>query len=367
MQELLDLCARDGFPKPEAKFQYNQTALCTTPAVIQLQNQSQDADTYVWNFGPLGTSIMANPSITVPNAMTLNVELMAESIYRCRDTTGQEIKVYTQPELDFSIEDARGCSPLGVLFENASMGVNQYAWHFGDGGISSEAEPLHVYTQPGVYPVTLYASADSICFDSLQFNNLVQVLSTSTAAFTYEALNDTTVNPNGIIRFFDASLLATRWHWDFGDGDTSNLKNPVHQYAENGPKIVTLIVTNGTGCSDTLRLEILPEAFGSLYMPNALSPDAGDPGSRYFQPMGAGLLEFEISIFASNGERVWHSTKLEKGMPVEYWDGTFKGTPVPQGLYWWKGRGRFYNGRIWEGMVFEGQAPVREGKVMLLR
>ncbi|MEZ4893003.1 MAG: PKD domain-containing protein [Saprospiraceae bacterium] len=36
----------------------------------------------------------------------------------------------------------------------------------------------------------------------------------------------------------------------FGDGDSSNLRNPVHRFEENGPKTVTLIVTNGS-VSDT--------------------------------------------------------------------------------------------------------------------
>ena len=355
------------YPKPTAQFRYDKTDLCTTPAVIPFENQSILADSYVWTFGPLGGSVLTNPKISVPEQTTIPVVLLAENSYGCRDTAEEAILVYTAPVLDFGIEDARGCSPLAVLFENASFGVNRYAWDFGDGTRAEEAEPLHVFEKPGLYTVTLYASADSVCFDSLRFDNLVQVLVSPTAAFSYEEVTDTTVNPNGIIRFFDASAYTTSWRWDFGDGDSSRLQNPVHRYGVNGPKMVTLIAANGTGCTDTAAVAIVPELFGSLYIPNALSPDAGDPGSRYFQPRGAGLEAFEISVFTSNGQRVWHSTKLENGMPVEYWDGTFEGTPVPQGLYWWKGRGRYVNGRLWEGMSYDGHAPDTEGKVMLLR
>jgi len=355
------------YPKPLAQFRYDKTDLCTTPAVIPFENQSVDADSYVWDFGPFGGSLLTNPTISVPDRTTIRVGLMAENAYGCRDTAEQEILVYTAPVLDFGIEDARGCSPLAVLFENASLGLNRYAWDFGDGSRAEEAEPLHVFEKPGLYTVTLYASADSVCFDSLRFDNLVQVLVSPTAAFSYEEVTDTTVNPNGIIRFFDASVYTSSWRWDFGDGDSSRLQNPVHRYGVNGPKMVTLIAANGTGCTDTAAVAIVPALFGSLYIPNALSPDAGDPGSRYFQPRGAGLEAFEISIFTSNGQRVWHSTKLENGMPVEYWDGTFEGTPVPQGLYWWKGRGRYVNGRLWEGMSYDGSPGQTEGKVMLLR
>ncbi|MDX2135353.1 MAG: PKD domain-containing protein [Saprospiraceae bacterium] len=355
------------YPRPEARFGYDKNDLCTTPAVIRFDNQSLDADSYVWDFGPFGGSALVHPSISVPERTTLRVGLVAATGFGCRDTVVQDLEVYTAPALDFGVEDARGCSPLAVLFENASFGVNRYAWDFGDGSTSGEAQPLHVYEQPGVYPVTLYASMDSVCFDSLRFDNLATVLISPTAGFGYEELTDTTVSPNGIIRFLDMSVNATRWRWDFGDGDSSNLQHPVHRYGVNGPRIVTLIAANGTGCTDTARVEIVPEVFGALYIPNALSPDAGDPGARYFQPRGAGLAEFEIAVFASNGQRVWHSTRLENGMPVEYWDGTFEGAALPQGLYWWKGRGRYVDGRLWQGMSYDGSPGQTEGKVMLLR
>ena len=43
-------------------------------------------------------------------------------------------------------------------------------------------------------------------------------------------------------------------HWDFGDGDTSNLTNPTHYYSSPGMYPVTLTVTSTRGCLDTLTL-----------------------------------------------------------------------------------------------------------------
>lgn len=356
------------YPKPLADFAYNQAELCVTPAVIQFENKSKDADHYFWDFSSFGDSDFVTPlPITVNEPQTLYVTLYAYSQYFCGDTLARDVKIYTKPVLDFEPEPASGCEPLPVLFENFSVGVNQYAWHFGDGTTTNEAMPLHVFEHAGLYSVTLYASADSLCFDSLFFNNLIDVSPSPTAGFSYDALNDTTIHPNGIIRFFDTSLNAIRWHWDFGDGDSSALQNPVHRYQENGPKVVTLIVFNGIGCPDTLAQYITPESFGGLFIPNALSPESGEPGARIFQPIGVGLIEFEISVYASNGQRVWHSTHLDEGRPDEFWDGSLDGKPLPQGLYWWKARARFYNGRLWNGMQYGTDAPVMEGKVLLIR
>jgi len=355
------------FPKPVAAYAYDQAELCVTPTFLQFQNQSVDADSYHWDFGPLGTSDEENPSLTVGDPLTLSITLFVESQYHCLDTVMGQAKIYTKPALDFAAAPASGCEPLPVLFENNSTSVNQYAWHFGDGLRDSVASPYHIYEHAGLYTVTLFASADSLCFDSLTFTTLVEVLSSPTAAFSYAEVMDPVVNPNGIVAFQDSSMNATVWHWDFGDGDTSVQQNPAHRYYVNGPKVVTLIVYNGIGCPDTAVQTILPQDFGGLFIPNALSPESGEPGARVFLPVGEGLIEFEIAIYASNGERVWYSNHLDQGRPDEFWDGTYREKLLDQGLYWWKANARFYSGRIWQGMRYGKDDPVTEGKVLLIR
>jgi hypothetical protein len=53
-----------------------------------------------------------------------------------------------------------------------------------------------------------------------------------------------------IIRFYDNSAgEITKWHWDFGDGETSAEKNPVHQYTRGGEWVVILTVEGPAGSS----------------------------------------------------------------------------------------------------------------------
>lgn len=357
------------YPKPLAEFTVAQTELCTTPTTLMFDNQSQDADAYEWSFGPLGVSQQVNPSLSVSAPGDVAVTLLALNQFGCRDTLQRTVRVYTRPELDFMVGEQTGCEPFFVVFENASQGVNQYAWHFGDGQTSNEANPAHLYTSAGSYTVTLYASADSVCFDSLTFGKYITVRPSPTADFTFEAVTDTTIVPNGIFRFSDLSLNSIRRHWDFGDGDTSNVPNPVHRYFFNGPRPVTLIAYNTLGCSDTLIKVLTPDFFGGLYIPNALAPESGLAGEREFKAVGLGLREFEIAVYASNGQRVWHSTALSDGQPSEAWNGRLNndGELLPQGLYWWKVNARFENGQIWRGMSYGNDAPVTEGKVLLIR
>lgn len=64
------------------------------------------------------------------------------------------------------------------------------------------------------------------------------------------------------ITFNDSSTnVPATWHWDFGDGDTSDLQNPVHTYSNPGNYTVSLTVTNALGTNTFTRtsyIQILP-------------------------------------------------------------------------------------------------------------
>jgi len=65
------------------------------------------------------------------------------------------------------------------------------------------------------------------------------------ASFT---ASQTLVSCNGLVDFTDESTNdPTSWHWSFGDGDTSDVQNPSHQYTTNGTYTISLKATNAYG------------------------------------------------------------------------------------------------------------------------
>ncbi len=66
------------------------------------------------------------------------------------------------------------------------------------------------------------------------------------AAFTGD-----TLTCDGVVSFQDLSVFADTWYWDFGDGNTDTIQNPVHTYVLNGVYTVKLITTNTIG-NDTI-------------------------------------------------------------------------------------------------------------------
>ena len=63
------------------------------------------------------------------------------------------------PVADFNGNPVTGTDPLSVQFTDMTNGVaTSWIWDFGDGSTSSERNPVHVYSEPGYYTVSMTAS-----------------------------------------------------------------------------------------------------------------------------------------------------------------------------------------------------------------
>lgn len=67
------------------------------------------------------------------------------------------------------------CAPFNVEFENLSYNANIFTWFFGDGDTSSEENPTHTYTTPGIYYVTLVATNDTTCNSTDSITKIIEV------------------------------------------------------------------------------------------------------------------------------------------------------------------------------------------------
>ena len=74
----------------------------------------------------------------------------------------------------------------------------------------------------------------------------------------FSSAPDTDYSPLNL-RFFDISRgTPGTWHWDFGDGTSSALQHPVHQYQQPGRYNVTLLITRDDGSQRVaVRTDIL--------------------------------------------------------------------------------------------------------------
>jgi PKD repeat protein len=127
--------------------------------------------------------------------------------------------------------------------------VTSWLWDFGDGAISSEQNPTHVYTKKGDFSAILTVSNKA--GNSTAKAN-IRVLPTIVADFT--AKNVALVAEN--IRFSDTSSGdSTSYSWDFGDGQTAKEQNPSHRYTGTGSFTVSLQVSNQVS-NDTKTMQV---------------------------------------------------------------------------------------------------------------
>lgn len=128
------------------------------PLAVQFTDTSIGTPTsWLWNFGDGESSDQRNPQHTYKNPGLYSVSLTVRNQYG----TGQKteagfISAGTLPTAQFAAIPAQGTLPLVVHFNDLSSGMpSAYAWDFGDGGTSTEKNPLHTYTREGAYDVTL--------------------------------------------------------------------------------------------------------------------------------------------------------------------------------------------------------------------
>ncbi|GJM31880.1 MAG: hypothetical protein DHS20C18_08810 [Saprospiraceae bacterium] len=136
---------------------------------------------------------------------------------------------------------------LEVQFSDQStVGATSWMWTFGDGTTSTEENPTHTFASPDIYQVCLTVSG--ICGSGQICKDINVSCSIPLSAF------GNTIN-NQTVAFEDQSTnIPDQWLWNFGDGMTSTVANPLHAYTEPGSYLVCLTVTNECGSDQSCNL-----------------------------------------------------------------------------------------------------------------
>ncbi|MFT5053409.1 MAG: PKD repeat protein, partial [Oceanospirillaceae bacterium] len=349
-------------PLPTLSFTYTSPDFCAYPVLLDMENTTNGGDTYEWFFGNGDVSDLQNPTASYDEPGLYTITLIAYSELGCADTTFQTYQASEIPTASFSLDGMEGCSPVIVNFQDFSENANTYSWDFGDGTTSVLPDPSHVYGDPGDYDITLVVSTPGGCSDTMMLGAGVTVWPSPVADFDPALFNP---DSGAVYQFINLSTAATGYDWDFSDGVSSNLEEPYHEFLTNGNVEILLIVVNEFGCIDTALHILEIDVFTGLNIPNALA--AGEVGETgLFLPKGTGLVQYRAMVFDEWGNLMWESSQLENGSPAEGWDGTFKGTRVPQGAYVWKIDAEFFNGHVWEGMQYGHEKYRNTGSVSVV-
>jgi gliding motility-associated-like protein len=128
---------------------------------------------------------------------------------------------------------------------------------------------------------------------------------------------------------------ATSYEWYTDLGQTSTEENPVFDFDATTPAgdyTICLVASNLARCVDTTCNEITITQDNFYYIPNSFTPNVdGDNDFFYVKGIGLENAEFELIIFDRWGELIYSFDSY-----ADSWDGTYRGSHVPQGTYIWK-------------------------------
>ena len=267
-----------------------------------------------------------------PSAGTYSVKLVEESDQGCLDSTTTDVVIHPLPLLDVTLADYDGCMPFEIDIINntqiTSGSISSYRWEFGDGNVQTGDITNYTYQNPGTYNIKVHATSDQGCSDSLDISNQVTVYDLPNADFRFSPLEPSTITE--FVTFKDSSSSdVTQWDWSISDGGMYSGSEVRHTFADSGTFQVSLLVTNDNGCTDEEVKDVYVNADLFIHIPNSFTPN-GDPLNNTYGLGGLtqGVVDLNLRIYNRWGEQIFESTNVD-----DRWDGTYKGKPVPQGVY----------------------------------
>ncbi len=200
-----------------------------------------------------------NPASSGAGTFNIQYLYISNSIAGCRDSVTKPITVWPSPTAIWNYSSPT-CEKNDISFNNSSLAnysnITSWKWDFGDGTNQTRTNGntfTKRYLLAGNYSASLIVKTDSGC-TSLPLSKPIAVHYLPRVGFIVPNV----CLPSGIGTFTDTSSIpdATQaqftYDWNFGDGGTDFIKNPVHQFTAAGPFNIKLKVTSVDGCIDSL-------------------------------------------------------------------------------------------------------------------
>lgn len=303
------------FPLPQADF--NAGDVCLNDPVQLIDNSSITQGTitaWSWTMADSSTNTAQNPThfFTTPGYYTITLEVTSDK--GCSSAVTDSVEIFAAPSPQPT--SGNGCVGVNIPFADTSSGANntivQWDWNFGGGITSSQASPSHTYNAAGTYSVVLTTTNSNGCRASATVN--VDISPLPNAGFTAG-----TGCLNSAVQFTNTSSInggtISGYLWDFGDNSgTSTSVNPSYTYTQAGTYSVSLVVTSGDGCTDTIYGQVVINPLPVAHFNNITA-----------QGCGPILVQFTDSSYISTGNVV--------AWTWDFGDGASSNLPNPSHLY----------------------------------
>ncbi len=308
-------------PIPTSDFTIADTNICGGDSTtFTYTGTASSLATYNWDFD--GNSVSGqgphNESFTGSGQKTVSLSVQENG---CKSaTTTKTLTIHPYPSVSFFPDPLNTCIGDSISFINqTSPTTSTWNWEFGDGTSSTQESPTHLYGAAGTYKVSLYATTNYGCKDSLK-NIPINIYPKPSAAIdtTWIDYDTWTIQFDDVSNAGSATSSITSWLWNFGNGatpSTSSSSSEVVTYSSMNNYTVKLLVVNNHGCKDSTNMKI---TIYELQIPNVITPNADGFNDQFVIPAIDSDVLNNVTLIIYNrwGKKVYENPDYDND-----WDG----------------------------------------------
>nr|MBA3900072.1 gliding motility-associated C-terminal domain-containing protein [Bacteroidota bacterium] len=180
-----------------------------------------------------------------------------------------------------------------------------YLWEY-----TSSTDAVNANVSGGYQAVTVTSADGCEKRDSVYVNSTGDAVTASFVPSVVEGFPPLTVD------FTNHSINGMTYEWNFDDGTTSNVKDPLAVFTEPGKTYRVQLKAIGTHCEDTTSMLIFVKHNLAFTVPNVFTPN-GDEHNAMFTIQGEGMEIFRGEIYTRWGRKIF-----EWNDPMSGWDGS---------------------------------------------
>ena len=276
--------------------------------------------TYLWVFGENQNSYEKNPVFILENLENSTILLVVTDIdgdknFKLSSNYVEVIPDYF-PIADFTCSQNSSIAGEEIQFYFAGIKGNgnlTYYWEFGDGNSSHLQDPLYSYNESGYFSVSLQIIDEDGDEQKLIKNNFIKIEPDLYPVVDFYCLQNTSIVGEEIQFYYkgtkgNGDLI---YFWEFGDGNSSHLQDPIHKYNNGGYYSIFLRITDEDGDEQEIRKENFVSIALDLY------PTADFVYSQNYSIVGEEIQFFfngvlgngELTYYWEFGDGIQNSTK----------------------------------------------------------
>lgn len=157
------------------------------------------------------------------------------------------------PEFETHLGKDEFCIGTPIEFENnsvGSVGISSYLWNFGDGTTSTIANPVHNYSDVGIYAVNFRFTSKDGCDSKVFTRNIIIGDFPKATMQVFDTCES--INPRIISATLSAVGLVNQWEWKINNTPVSSEKNPDISTLPAGNYTLSFRATSEYGCTSNI-------------------------------------------------------------------------------------------------------------------